>query len=114
MQRLICASADIQDGGDGCRFEVDRQGRSQAAFVLRYAGQPHAYVNQCAHVAVELDWNPGKFFDDSGLYLICATHGATYEPTSGLCVAGPCAGRKLHKLTVAERDGNIYLDESHD
>ena len=114
MQRLICSSVAVPERGDGLRFEIGQKGQGEAAFVVRFAGTAHAYLNRCAHVAVELDWNPGKFFDDSGLYLICATHGATYEPDSGLCVGGPCAGRSLQKLPVAEHDGNIYLIENHD
>jgi len=42
--------------------------------------------------APELDWQPGEFFDIAGVYLVCSTHGAIFEPNSGLCVAGPCRG----------------------
>jgi len=69
----------------------------------------HAYLNRCGHVPVELDWQHGEFFDDSKLYLICATHGALYAPESGQCLGGRCNGRGLTKLPVEERDGNIYL-----
>ena len=51
----------------------------------------------------------GEFFDLSGLYLICSTHGATYLPESGRCVAGPCSGRGLVRLRVEETDGHVYL-----
>lgn len=112
-QRLICASADLREGGLGVRFEVNWAGQSTPAFVVRYNGHAVAYLNQCAHVPVELDFNAGDFFDDSGLYFVCATHGAMYAPESGLCIAGPCVGRRLHKLTVHERDGNVYLIEGN-
>ena len=62
-------------------------------------------------MGVELDWMEGEFFDDSGLYLICSTHGATYAPESGFCVAGPCRGQSLQELAVEERNGNIYLKD---
>ncbi len=51
----------------------------------------------------------GEFFDLSGLYLVCATHGAAYLPESGRCVAGPCSGKALTPLRVMESDGNVYL-----
>lgn len=86
-------------------------GERETGFVVRYNGNVHGYVNQCAHVPVELDWQEGDFFDLSRHYLICSTHGAHYEPASGYCVMGPCKGRSLHKLKVIERDGNIYLIE---
>jgi nitrite reductase/ring-hydroxylating ferredoxin subunit len=113
-QRLICASAALADGGKGVRFSCARNGRALPAFVVRFRGRMHAYVNQCAHVGVELDWAEGEFFDPSGVYLICATHGATYEPDTGYCVGGPCAGASLVALPVTERDGNVYLHPESD
>jgi nitrite reductase/ring-hydroxylating ferredoxin subunit len=54
----------------------------------------------------------GEFFESSGLYLICTTHGATYEPDTGHCIAGPCKGQRLKALEVVETDGNVYLTQS--
>jgi nitrite reductase/ring-hydroxylating ferredoxin subunit len=109
---LICASADLVDGGDGVRFSVRRYGVDEPAFVVRFRGQPRAYLNRCAHTPIELDWQHGKFFDDSGLYLICATHGALYAPESGRCLGGRCNGRGLVAVPVEERDDGIYLIET--
>ena len=111
--RLICASNVLEDGGLCVRFDAQWAGSTTPAFVARYRGCAVAYLNQCAHVPVELDFNHGAFFDDSGLYFICATHGAMYAPESGLCMAGPCVGRRLTKLLVVERDGNVYLIEGN-
>lgn len=108
-ERLICASDALINGGDGVRFSVERSGETLAAFVVRYHGRVFAYVNRCAHVPVELDWQPGRFFDSGGEYLICATHGALYWPESGACVAGPCRGGRLKALSVVERDGGVFL-----
>jgi nitrite reductase/ring-hydroxylating ferredoxin subunit len=111
-ERLICATGAVLEQGSGVRFEVDYCGQKQAAFVVRYGGAPRAYLNQCAHVAVELDWQEGEFFDYSRLYLICSTHGALYDPVDGRCVGGRCAGRSLIALPVREQHGHIYLTES--
>jgi nitrite reductase/ring-hydroxylating ferredoxin subunit len=110
-ERLICASAELADRGRGMRFEVLRHGETEPAFAVRFEGQVHAYLNRCAHVPVQLDWAEGEFFDFSGLYLICATHGATYLPESGRCVAGPCKGARLVPVAVVERNGGVYLRE---
>lgn len=110
-ERLICASADLQDGGDGVRFSVDGGKLQEPAFVVRFRGIVYAYRNRCAHVPVELDWQPGRFFDSSGLYLICAMHGALYAPESGRCLAGPCKHASLSSLKVIERDGQVFLEE---
>lgn len=114
QERLICASLDLIDGGDGIRFDVMTPGGVVPAFAVRAFGTVRAYRNQCAHVPIELDWQPGKFFDFSGLYLVCAMHGAHYDASTGYCVMGPCKGRKLSALDVIERDGNVYLKEAGD
>jgi nitrite reductase/ring-hydroxylating ferredoxin subunit len=107
--RLICASSDLVDGGDGVRFDVECEGEDVPAFAIRYGGRVYAYVNRCAHIAMELDWTPGKFFDVDGEHLICSTHGALYAPESGACRGGPCRGAALNPLDVFEADGKIYL-----
>ncbi|RPH65116.1 MAG: Rieske (2Fe-2S) protein [Burkholderiales bacterium] len=108
----VCASEALPEGGDGVRFEWPDPadgGRPSAAFVVRYDGCARAFLNRCAHLRAELDWLPGRFFDDSGLYLICATHGALYEADSGRCVAGPCSGGRLAPLRCVERDGRVRV-----
>lgn len=109
QERLICRSEDLLDGGPGIRFVLTRWGREEPAFVVRYRGVPRAYMNRCAHVPVELDWQPGEFFDYSGLYLLCAVHGALFAPETGACLSGRCAGRGLEPLLVEERSDGIFL-----
>ena len=60
--------------------------------------------------SVELDWVEGEFFDADGQYLVCATHGARYDPVSGRCAGGPCARRGLRRLGVVEEGGDVCLD----
>jgi nitrite reductase/ring-hydroxylating ferredoxin subunit len=108
-RRLICRSAELEERGKGIRFAVTRFGREEPAFAVRFAGEVRAFLNRCAHVPVEMDWMEGEFFDLTKLYLICATHGATYLPESGRCIRGPCDGRGLIPLRVVEADGNVYL-----
>lgn len=109
--RVICTSAELVDAGKGVRFETLFRGETAAAFAIRHEGQVHAYLNRCSHVAMELDWQPGVFFDAEGRDLICSTHGAVFSASGGKCIGGPCAGGPLVKLPVAERDGLIVLEE---
>ncbi len=103
----ICASEALVDGGDGIRFAVATRDGPAHGFVVRHRGTPHAYLNRCAHVGIELDWERGKFFDRSGLYLLCATHGAVYAPDTGRCAGGPCRGAGLRPIRIEERGGTI-------
>jgi nitrite reductase/ring-hydroxylating ferredoxin subunit len=109
-ERLICASVELADGGPGVRFELDPKCHfTPVGFAVRHCGAVRAYVNRCPHAGTELDWNPGEFRDETGLYLMCATHGALFEPGTGYCVAGPCRGASLEPLAVGERDGRVVL-----
>jgi len=105
----ICNSEMLKDCGPGVRFRLVHQGRAEPAFAVRHAGVVRGYLNRCAHKLVELDWEPGQFFDADGQFLICATHGALYEPASGACVAGPCRGAILVAVPLQEQDGAVWL-----
>lgn len=107
--RRICASRELADGGDGIRFELEHKGENAAAFAIRHGARVYAYINRCGHIAMELDWKPGKFFDADSKYLLCSTHGALYAPESGACRGGPCRGAPLLALDVFEAGGNVYL-----
>jgi len=111
--RLICGSEQLEEGGLGVRFDVEHAGNKIPAFAVRFDGLCRAYLNRCAHVPVELDFQEGEFFDDSGLYLVCSTHGALYAPESGACMGGPCNGRGLTPLKLVELEGQVYLKEEN-
>ena len=98
----------LEDGGRGIRFPVTVGIEDTNGFAIRYQGQVHAYLNRCAHVALELDWNQGEFFDGTKQYLMCSTHGAIYWPENGRCAGGPCRGGSLRPITVWERDGQVF------
>ena len=108
-ERLICASAALAESGDGVRFAIASAPGEEKGFAIRHFGQARGFVNRCPHLGTELDWEPGRFFDISGVYLVCSTHGAIFEPNSGLCVAGPCRGASLEPLALREQGGQVFL-----
>jgi nitrite reductase/ring-hydroxylating ferredoxin subunit len=108
-ERLICASAALPEGGKGVRFAVQSHPGEEKGFAVRHSGKVCAFVNRCPHLGTELDWQPGEFFEESGLYLVCSTHGALFEPSTGFCVAGPCRGASLEPLQVREHRGDVFL-----
>ncbi len=103
-------SEDLINEGAGLRFDLPALGEFVTGFVVRYRGKPYAYVNQCAHVPVELDWYQGGFFTTQKDYIICATHGAHYQPDTGYCVMGPCKGRSLKPIVVTEENQTIIIN----
>jgi len=113
-ERVIAERGSLADGGPGLRFAVGKAGAEVSAFVVRYRGRVHAYVNSCAHQDIELDWLPGAFFDAEGEHLVCAMHGARYAPDTGRCVDGPCHGGRLARIPVHERaeDGAVVIGDA--
>ena len=106
----VCESGQLEEGGKGVRFPVTAGGDDSTGFVVRFEGIVRGYLNRCAHVPIELDWNEGEFFESSGLYLMCSTHGALYTPEDGRCAGGPCRGGRLRPITVFERNGQVYWE----
>ena len=82
------------------KFKYRQDGISREGFVAIFEGQVVAYENVCRHVPITLDYGDGKFFNGQDSHFICQTHGATYEPLTGKCVAGPCVGASLKPLKV--------------
>jgi nitrite reductase/ring-hydroxylating ferredoxin subunit len=104
----LCASSDLAETGVAWRFEVLTERGTESAFAVRFKGAVFGYLNRCMHLPMEMDWQPGQFFDDTGLWLVCATHGATYRPDTGACVAGPCRGARLIALSLTETSEGIF------
>ncbi|MFM8736691.1 MAG: Rieske (2Fe-2S) protein, partial [Betaproteobacteria bacterium] len=78
---------------------VQRAGK-QAELVL-------AYLNRCAHMPAEMDWNPGEFLDADRRLILCSIHGASYDPGTGRCAGGPCGRGALVALDVREEAGRV-------
>ncbi len=63
------------------------------------------------HPGVPPNVPPGTVIDREGGAPICATHGARYDPPTGACLGGPCAGAALIGPAVRETGGQIRLAE---
>lgn len=108
----LCNTTDLLDGSDAVPFDVVYAGQTCRAFAVRFEGVPHAYLNRCTHVAMELDWQPNRVFDSSGQWLICASHGAEYKPDTGECAGGPCKGG-LVKIALQEERGVVQWQTAY-
>lgn len=78
-------------------------------FLINYRGELHAYLNRCRHMTTPLDFVRYQFFTEDGRHLVCMTHGALYEPATGLCVDGPCKGLSLYRIPVVVDDGAVVV-----
>ena len=110
--QYLCNSDDLLESGNAVPFDVVYAGQTCRAFAVRFGGAPHAYLNRCTHVAMELDWQPNRIFDATGQWLVCASHGAVYAPETGRCAGGPCRGG-LIKIKLVDSGGAVYWETAY-
>jgi nitrite reductase/ring-hydroxylating ferredoxin subunit len=104
--KVIARAEELSDGTSK-KFQLRCRGRSVEGILVRYAGGLFAYVNRCCHIPMAMDWVDNRFFTEDKRYLICSTHGATYEPKTGECVWGPCHGGFLQSVPIRIVEGKV-------
>lgn len=79
-------------------------------FVVRKGSEIFAYANVCPHRRHPLDLLPDVFLTGDGESIRCSSHGALFDPGSGLCVLGPCVGQELMRLEARTGpDGRVLV-----
>jgi nitrite reductase/ring-hydroxylating ferredoxin subunit len=73
-----------------------------------------AYLNRCAHVPAEMDWQPGEFLDSDRRWIVCSIHGASYDRPTAAAWAAPAAAAGSSAMAVGEADGQVYWYPSRD
>jgi nitrite reductase/ring-hydroxylating ferredoxin subunit len=94
------------------KFYILWRKRLVEGFVVNFGGHCYAYVNYCIHAGTPLDWWPNEFFNDDRRFLTCGTHGSLYEPDTGRCAGGPCAGGALFALRVQVTGDRVVVSAS--
>ncbi len=108
IESAVGSLTELED--PGCReFTVGEGDWPFRGFVVRQGDDVFGYQNVCAHAGHPLNWSPHKFLTKDQSAIICASHGATYDIKTGVCIAGPASGRSLRAVEVAVRDGVIYV-----
>ncbi|HEU5320083.1 MAG TPA: Rieske 2Fe-2S domain-containing protein [Methylomirabilota bacterium] len=103
-----CAAAALGPGRT-LTFRLRCGSRALDGFVVNHDGEIRAWLNRCPHVGTPLDLWPNEFYSEDGRTLVCSTHGALYEPVSGRCTAGPCAGDALTALPLRREGGSLVV-----
>ncbi len=108
MRKKIAKLVELPEGATK-RFSFRRDGVLIDAFIANFKGDIVAYENLCRHLPITLDYGDGQFFNKDDSFFVCQTHGAFYEPKTGLCIAGPCVGASLIPLKTELAEGEIFL-----
>lgn len=96
----LCALADLADpGAKGFRFR--RESRLFAGFVVRKGRAVAGYVDSCPHAGWPLAALDDRYLIRNGERILCAGHGALFDPMTGRCTSGPCFGEHLAAWPVA-------------
>lgn len=113
MIAILCRIDELPDPGSRA-FAVGEGDWPMRGFLVRRGNDVHAYVNRCPHAGHPLNLRPDEFLTDDRGHIVCDSHGAMFDPESGMCVAGPCPGQALTKLPVRVEDGVVVLDGNVD
>jgi len=112
LERVVCRLSELEGGARG--FTVGSGDWPLRGFVVRVGATVRGYLNRCPHAGHPLDLLPQRFLTADGTLILCSSHGALFEKASGLCVAGPCAGRALTPIALQVRCGFVLLDDNVD
>ncbi len=109
-KHYLCSTSALGDSqAKGISLHKENQS-DVSIIVLKQQNEFYAYINQCPHRNIQLEWNKDEFFDESGTFLHCSTHGALFSPKTGECIAGPCQFQSLEKVTIFIEDNSIFCD----
>lgn len=107
--QYLCSIDDIPNGGG---FEV-AFGTCQDRFLvllLRRDEQVWAYLNNCPHFSLPLNYEPQKFIVMDKELVMCAHHTAFFNFDDGYCVDGPCKGSSLTLIKIRVCGSSIFID----
>jgi len=112
LARVVCRLSELAGGARG--FTVGGGDWPLRIFVVRVADAVRGYLNRCPHAGHPLDLRPQHFLTADGTLILCASHGALFEKSTGYCLAGPCAGHSLTPVPLEVRCGFVLLADSVD
>ena len=110
-QSCVIAQVGEVQPGQTKKFELRVEGRETECFLVNYEGRLFAYVNRCRHVPMTMDWIENQFLTEDGRYILCATHGAAYEPDTGECAFGPPCGKVLARVPLTIEGSHVIAHQ---
>ncbi|WP_181918822.1 Rieske (2Fe-2S) protein [Wenzhouxiangella sediminis] len=107
---FLCPADELAEG-QYREFQLELDAQPAWLIVTRRGGRPRAWLNLCPHQGRPLNFAPDRFLSDDENRLVCAHHGAVFDPDSGVCVAGPCKNAALREIDVGESEGRIFATD---
>jgi len=104
---VVCALADLPDGG-GRMFKLAlSHEREFRLLVLRSGARCFGYENACPHFGVPLAARDEQLILKPNISISCNTHYACFRWEDGYCESGDCVGESLRAIALVIRDGQV-------
>jgi nitrite reductase/ring-hydroxylating ferredoxin subunit len=105
----LCRFADLPEG-QSRGFDPAETG-GVALFVVRRGDDAVVYLDQCPHEGARLPWRRHEYLNAAHDRIVCNAHGAQFDIDTGLCLLGPCLGRRLQSIAYWIDDrGDLRVD----
>ena len=95
----LCKLSDLQDR-QALVISFGEGPRAREIFLMARGGQVLAYVNDCPHRHLPLNFHPDKFLTPDEDYILCTNHIALFRIGDGHCEDGPCQGEWLTPVAI--------------
>jgi nitrite reductase/ring-hydroxylating ferredoxin subunit len=99
---------DVPDDGAIALNIAFKAGRD-SVIVTRRGEALSAFINRCPHARWPLDTFDGRFLFTPEGDLMCAAHGAVFDPISGTCLGGPGTGAGLTPVELIELESGFEI-----
>lgn len=105
----LCHIDDVAEC-DTKGFLKNEEGQD-ALFLIKFEGKLYGWKNACPHIdGAPMAWKKDTYMNFDKTYLSCFAHGALFELDTGLCIQGPCLGKKLERVEVRlDQQGNVLV-----
>jgi nitrite reductase/ring-hydroxylating ferredoxin subunit len=107
---VMCRLDDLTDLPSKCFNLQFDDGEEVEIFVVRQGDQAVAYVNECPHQQLPLNWKDDTFLTLDKSRILCVIHGATFDIASGKVISGPMPEScTLMRVPISVENGEIRL-----
>ncbi len=107
---VVCRLDDIGESLSKCFNLQFDDGEEVEIFVVRQGDGAVAYVNECPHQQLPLNWKDDSFLTLDKSRILCVMHGATFDIASGKVISGPMpANCTLLQVPIIVDNGEIKL-----
>lgn len=107
---IVCRLDELVDPPTRAFLLRFDDGEEVEIFVVRKDDAAYAYVNDCPHQGLPLNWKQDVFLTYDSARILCVMHGATFRIETGEVVSGPMpADCRLLKVPITVESGEIRL-----